>query len=66
MKSRLFNIGNAPAGCGAWILGEGTTQVAILFLCCLVVASAILSFGLMLWFVVLGIVWFVILGMEKG
>jgi len=29
-------------------------------------ASAVLSFGLMLWFVVLGIVWFVMPGMKEG
>jgi len=29
-------------------------------------ASAVLSFGLMLWFVVLGIEWFVMPGMKEG
>ncbi|HWG95853.1 MAG TPA: hypothetical protein VN647_02115 [Nitrospira sp.] len=38
----------------------------LIFLCCLVMASAVLSFGLMLWFVVLGIVWFVMPGMKEG
>ncbi len=38
----------------------------LIFLCCLVMTSAVLSFGLMLWFVVLGIVWFIMPGMKEG
>lgn len=45
---------------------EGRTEVSLIFLCCLVMVSAVSSFGLMLWFVVLGIVCFVMPGMKGG
>lgn len=35
----------------------------IIFLCCLVMASGVVSFGLMMWSAVLGMVWSVVLGM---
>lgn len=35
----------------------------IIFLCCLVMVSGVVSFGLMVWSVVLGMVWSVVLGM---
>lgn len=35
----------------------------IILLCCLVMASGVVSFGLMMWSAVLGMVWSVLLGM---
>ncbi len=36
------------------------------FLCCLVVVSGAVSFGVMLWLVAVGMAWSVVLGMKEG